>query len=166
VTDQADIEDKFWKAVESDRTMMVSLVGVEDSMGQPMTAQLDEAADGKRRGPIYFFTAKDTDIAREIGQRHRAVVNFASKGHNLFAAVEGEIFTDNDRATVERLWNRFVAAWFEGGKDDPDLQLLRFEPRDAHIWLNEHSALAGVKMLLGVDPKDDYRDKTAQVRLS
>lgn len=166
MTDQADVEAKFWKAVESDRTMMVGLIGVEDSMGQPMTAQLDDEKNGKRRGPIYFFTAKDTDIAQEIGARHRAVVNFASKGHDLFATIEGEIFRDNDQATIDRLWNRFVAAWFEGGKTDPKLQLLRFQPRDAHIWLNEHSAFAGIKMLLGNDPKEDYKDKTAQVRLS
>lgn len=166
MTDQADIEAKFWKAVESDRTMMVGLIGIEDSMGQPMTAQLDDERNGKRQGPIYFFTAKDTDIAQEIGDKHRAVVNFVSKGHDLFATIEGEIFSDNDSATIDRLWNRFVAAWFEGGKDDPKLQLLRFEPRDAQIWLNEHSAVAGIKMLLGKDPKEDYKDKTAHVRLS
>ena len=164
MTTQADIEAKFWKAVESDRTMMVGLVGIEGGLGQPMTAQLDDTQNGPKRGPIYFFTAKTTDLAQEMGDRHRAVINFAAKGHDLFAAVEGELFADNDRATIDRLWNRFVAAWFEGGKNDPDLQLLRFEPRDAHIWLNEHSAIAGVKMLLGNDPKDDYKDKTAQVR--
>ncbi len=165
MTSQADIEAKFWKAVESDRTMMVGLVGVEGGLGQPMTAQLDDAEPGKRRGPIYFFTAKDTDLVQEMGERHRAVINFSAKGHSLFAAIEGELVLDRDAATIDRLWNRFVAAWFEGGKNDPNLQLLRFEPRDAHIWLNEHSAFAGVKMLLGNDPKDDYKDKTAQLRL-
>ena len=73
---------------------------------------------------------------------------------------------DNDRATIERLWNPFVAAWFEGGKADPNLQLLRFEPGRAQIWLNDHSLLAGVKLLLGRDPKAAYEDKTADVRLS
>lgn len=164
MTDQADIEAKFWKAIDADRTVMVSLVGVEGSMGQPMTAQLDDAGEGPRRGPIYFFTAKDTDLFQEMGERHRAVINFADKGHDLFAAVEGELYADNDRATIDRLWNRFVAAWFEDGKRDPQLQLLRFEPRDAHIWLNEHSAVAGVKLLLGRDPKEEYKDKTAQLR--
>jgi general stress protein 26 len=164
MTDQAEIEAKFWKAVEHDRTMMVGLVGIEGGMGQPMTAQLDDEASGKGRGPIYFFTAKETDLVQEMGERHRAVINFAAKGHDLFAAIEGELFLHDDRATIDRLWNRFVAAWFESGKNDPSLQLLRFEPRDAHIWLNEHSAVAGVKMLLGSDPKDDYKDKTAHLR--
>ena len=78
--------------------------------------------------------------------------------------MEGELFADNDRATIDRLWNPFVAAWFEGGKDDPNLQLLRFEPDRAQIWLNENSLFAGIRMLLGSDPKRDYKDKVAEVR--
>jgi general stress protein 26 len=66
---------------------------------------------------------------------------------------------------IDKLWNPFVAAWYEGGKDDPKLQLLRFEPEHAQIWLNENSLFAGLKVLLGRDPKSDYDDKTAEVRL-
>ena len=94
------------------------------------------------------------------------MLQFASKGHELFASVQGRLVPDNDRATIDRLWNRFVAAWFEGGKDDPKLQLLRLDPDEAQIWLNEHSTFAGIKLLLGVDPKQDYRDKVAEVSLS
>ena len=67
----------------------------------------------------------------------------------VVATVEGELIADNDQETIDRLWNRFVAAWFEDGRDDAKLQLLRFEPRDAQIWLNEHSLMAGVKMPQG-----------------
>jgi len=155
--------EKFWKAVKSDRTMMVGLAGVGESLAQPLTAQLD---DDHEEGPIYFFTAKDADLVQDMGARHAATAYLASKGHDLFASVEGELIADNDRATIDRLWNPFVAAWFEGGKDDPNLQLLRFEPGRAQIWLNDHSLLAGVKLLLGRDPKAAYAGKTADVRLS
>jgi general stress protein 26 len=160
---EAEIAEKFWKAVKSDRTMMVGLAGVGESLAQPLTAQLD---DDHEEGPIYFFTAKDADLVQDMGGRHAATAYLASKGHDLFASLEGELVADNDRATIERLWNPFVAAWFEGGKDDPNLQLLRFEPSRAQIWLNDHSLLAGVKLLLGHDPKASYEDKTADVRLS
>ena len=63
------------------------------------------------------------------------------------------------------MWNRYVAAWFEQGKDDPKLALLRLDAEHAEIWLNASSLLAGVKMLLGVDPKSDYQDKVAEVDL-
>jgi general stress protein 26 len=66
---------------------------------------------------------------------------------------------DNDRDTINRLWNRFVAAWFEKGKEDPKLCLLRFEPSDAQIWLDASSLVTGIKVFLGLgDPKKDYQD--------
>jgi hypothetical protein len=33
------------------------------------------------------------------------------------------------------------------------------------VWLNGSSVVAGIKMLLGVDPKQDYKDKVAKVDL-
>lgn len=163
--DTQDITAKFWKALRSDRTVMLGLDGVEDGRAQPMTAQLDGDED---RGPIWFFTSKETDLARELreGRASRALAHFASKGHDLFASIHGTLSLSDDRAVIDRLWNPFVAAWFEGGKDDPKLQLLRLDPERAQIWLNGSSLLAGVKTLLGVDPKQDYRDKVAEVSLA
>jgi general stress protein 26 len=162
MSNEAELTTKLWKALKSDMTVMLGLAGVEEGHSQPMTAQLD---DDETPGPIWFFTATDTDLVKAMGERHRAIAHFASKGHDLFASLHGELVLDNDRATIDRLWNRFVAAWFEGGKDDPKLQLLRFEPEQGEVWLNEHSLVAGVKLLLGRDPKAEYRDKVGDVRL-
>ncbi|HEX2559403.1 pyridoxamine 5'-phosphate oxidase family protein [Phenylobacterium sp.] len=161
MADQREITEKFWKAVKSDRTVMLGLVGVEDGMSQPMTALLEDDAGG----PLWIFSSKDTDLVQELGGASPALMHFSSKGHELFATVEGQLIADNDRAAIERLWNPYVAAWYQGGKDDPKLQLLRFEPEHAQIWLNENSLFAGVKTLLGRDPKKDYGDKVAEVRL-
>jgi general stress protein 26 len=159
---EREIAEKFWKALKSDMTMMLGLADVEEGHSQPMTAQMDDDTDV---GPIWFFTAKDTDLVKALGQRHRAIAHFTSKGHDLFASLHGELVLDNDRETIDRLWNRFVAAWYEGGKDDPKLQLIRFNPDRAQIWLNENNLLAGVKLLLGSDPKQDYQDKVVEVTL-
>ena len=67
---------------------------------------------------------------------------------------------------IDRLGNRFVAGWFEGGKDDPKLCLLRFDPGSAEVWKDASSLVAGVKMFLGMgDPKEDYKDDVAKVKL-
>ena len=155
-----ELEAKFWKSLKSDRTMMLGLDGVEDGHARPMTAQFEND-----RSPIWFFTAKDTAIVQALGQGRRAIATFASKGHDLFATAHGTLTIDRDRANIDKLWNRFVAAWFEGGKDDPKLALLRFDAEEAEIWLDDSSFLAGVKLLLGADPKKDYRDKVAKVAL-
>lgn len=162
MADLAKLEAKFWKALKSDRTLMLGLTDVEEGHSQPMTAQIE----GDEGGPIWIFSAKGVDLVQATGAGHRAMAHFASKDHELFATIHGRLVPDNDQDTIERLWNPFVAAWCEGGKDDPKLQLLRFEPERAQIWLNEHSLFAGVKVLMGRDPKQDYQDKVGEVRLS
>jgi general stress protein 26 len=159
---EAEMKQKFWKALGSDRTMMLGLQGNEDVHPRPMTAMVEGEA-----GPIWFFTASDTEIPEALGTSGggRAVGTFASKGHDLFATLHGEVRVHNDRAKIEELWNPFIAAWFEGGKDDPKVTLLRFDPEQAEIWLDESSLLAGIKMLLGADPKKEYQDKVAEVSM-
>jgi general stress protein 26 len=158
-----DLEAKFWKHLKSDMTVMLGLVGIEDGHAQPMTAQLDESLGDS--SPIWFFTAKDNGIVKAMKKGHRATAHFASKGHDLFACVHGDLVLDDDPLTIERLWNPFVAAWFKGGKTDPNLQLIRLDPEKAEIWLNENSLFAGIKMLFGSDPKKEYKDKVATVDL-
>ena len=156
----AELEDKFWKSLSSDMTMMLGLDGAEDGHTRPMTAQLEG-----HHGPIWFFTSNDNGMVHSLGNGQRAIATFVSKGHDLFATVRGRLTLDPDRATVDRLWNRFVAAWYPGGKDDPNLALLRLDAEQAEIWLNGSSLVAGVKMLLGIDPKKDYQDNVATVKL-
>ena len=158
-----EIETKFWKSLKSDMTVMLGLAGGGETHAQPMTAQV---GDREGRGPMWFFTSKEADLVRELGAGAPAVLHFAAKGHDLFASVDGRLVPDNDRATIDRLWNPFVAAWFEGGRVDPKLQLIRFDPEAAQIWLNDNSLFAGVKMLLGADPKQDYKDMVAEVDLA
>ena len=162
MSNEAELEAKLFKALRSDMTVMLALDGVDEGHSQPMTAQF---ADDEDRGPIWFFTAVDTDMMKSMGDSHAAMIHFVSKGHDVFATLHGELFKDNDPETIDRLWNRFVAAWYPEGKSDPKLQLIRFEPRRAQIWLNENSLFAGAKILLGRDPKKDYRDKVGEVRL-
>ena len=91
-----EIETKFWKALKSDMTMMIGLDG-EDDYPRPMTAQLDGD-----RGPIWFFTSKDTELFKLIGQGRGAIGTFVDKGHDLFATVHGALTVDTDRAVIDR----------------------------------------------------------------
>lgn len=163
MTDEADIRRKFWKHLKSDRVIMLGLIGNPEGHSQPMTAQLDD--DEAENGPLWIFSAKDVDLVRAIGDGARGMAQFVSKDHDLFACFDCDLTLSADRATIERLWNPWVAAWFEGGKDDPKLQLIRVEPRHAQIWLNENSLFAGVKMMLGADPKREFADKVAETNL-
>ena len=161
MTTDAEIKEKFWKSLKSDMTVMLGLVGVDDAHTRPMTAQVDE----DQRDFIWFFTSTENELVGQLSGETDAFLTYASKGHDIFAAVHGTLTVDNDREEIDRLWNRFVAAWFEKGKDDPKLVLLRFTPGEAQIWVDASSFVAGIKMFLGIDPKLDYKDKVAKVDL-
>src|SRR3970040_2686609 len=114
-----ELEKKFWKALKSDRTLLLGLDGVEDGHSRPMTAQVEGES-----GPIWFFTGKPNALVEHLADGRRAIAAFSAKDHELFASIKGNLRIDQDRAVIDRLWNPFIAAWFEDGKDDPNLVLL------------------------------------------
>lgn len=140
---------------------MLGLDGVEDGHARPMTAQVEGD-----KGPLWFFTSTDNSIVEKLAEGGRAIATFTSKGHDLFATIHGDVRFENNRSIIDRLWNPFVAAWYKGGKDDPKLALLRLDPEKAEIWLDGSGLIAGIKMLFGADPKQDYKDNVAKVALS
>lgn len=153
------LEEKLWSALSSDRTVMLGLNGVEDGHARPMTALVEGD-----RGPIWFFTSQSNAVVESLACSDRAIAAFSAKNHDLFASIHGKLSVDQDRQVIDRLWNPFIAAWYDG-KDDPKLVLLRFDAEHAEVWLNESNLVAGVKMLFGADPKKDYRDKVGDVDL-
>ena len=102
-----ELQEKFWKALKSDMTMMLGLVGVEESHTLPMTAQLEN----DNKGPIWFFTAKDNSLAQNLKRNGPArLPPSLRKGHDLFATVHGQLDHRHLPETIDRLWNPFVAA--------------------------------------------------------
>ena len=159
MTDDAKIEARFWKALASERVVMLGVDGVEDGFARPMIVQIDQ-----ERSPLWFFTSSENHIVEALAQGRRAIATFAAKGE-LYASMQGSLSLSHDRATIDKLWNPQVAAWYENGKDDPKLRLLRFDAERAEIWLDGSSFVAGIKSLLGVDPKIDSKDEQASVAL-
>jgi general stress protein 26 len=168
---EIELKKLFWEELQDSPFVMLGLQGVEDSRTRPMTAQVDvpEGDDKEDGGPIYFFGSKSESLVSAMGQTHKAVATFAGKGHKLFAHIHGDLVLDQDRATIERLWNPIIASWYKDGKDDPDLALIRFDTDKAEIWKAETGATlkaAALKALFNVDPgKEQQKDNRADIKL-
>ncbi|MBC2834398.1 pyridoxamine 5'-phosphate oxidase family protein [Paragemmobacter straminiformis] len=153
MTDDRELRAGFWRALHSDRTVMLGLEG-GSAAPRPMTAITEGEHD---HGPIWIFTGKDTELGAKVTATAPAFFTFAASDHALFATVHGLISPHSDPAVVERLWNPFIAAWYPQGRDDKNLLLLRFDPSRAEIWKNGSGLFAGLQMLLGRDPKPDVK---------
>ena len=156
---ESQIEQQFWDALRED---MVVMIGLADGTAElrPMTVRME-----MDRGPLWLFTFTDSGLMENLAGGAPAVASFTAKKHTLFARIEGTLHRDSDMATIDRLWNRDVAAWYEGGKEDPKLALLRFDAERLEIWRNETSLFAGVRLLIGGDPKEVYKASVAHITL-
>jgi general stress protein 26 len=158
---EQELKRMFWKELASSPFVMIGLQGVEDSRTRPWTAQIDPAEGGNKEdgGTIYFFGSKSDHLVSGINAADRAVATYVAKGHDLFAHIHGTLSLVNDPAVVDRLWNPFVASWYKDGKNDPELQLVRFDTENADIWKSEAGAtlVAAALKMLGGDPGKDHQ---------
>jgi general stress protein 26 len=97
----------------------------------PLTTQNLSLAAGE---PLYFFVSKAT----EVGQRLRADGNvclaYADLKEDRWVSVSGMATISEDLAQKKKLFNALAKAWFPGGAEDPDLELVQVEIRDAEFW--------------------------------
>lgn len=141
-----ELKQKFWKAMADSPYVFLELDGRPET-AVVMTAQLDKDANSS----IWFFSHRNSEFTKLGG----ATVNFASKGHDMFARFDGTLTEETSRERFEQFWNNFVEAWYDGGKDDRDIFFMRMDLGNAEIWGSELGVLNTAKMALGmyVEPK-------------
>jgi general stress protein 26 len=164
MSDDREIEEKFWSELKKSPFVMLGVEGTRDGATQPMTAIFED--QDRDSGTLWFFTAKDHDLARAMDQSNRAIASFASKGHDLFGSLRGTLQIAEDAATIDRLWSPFVAEWYEG-KDDPKLALVRFDVENAKLWKSDAEAFLkpAFNKMLGRKPEAGMKDKVAEVSM-
>ncbi len=67
--------------------------------------------------------------------------------------------------TRRRILGGHDGTWYDGGKSDPDLVLLRLDPESAKIWLSGSGIGMAIKSLLG-NVKDGAKGQLAIVSLT
>ena len=83
----------------------------------------------------------------------------------MFARFAGNLVEETDRARLDKQWSNWVEAWFPGGKDDPNLLMLRMDLGDASIWGGELGMINTAKMALGMDVTDDIKGGFVETKL-
>ncbi len=85
-------------------------------------------------GNFWFFSSKSSHKNQEINADSKVQLIFANAGKTEYLSVYGKAAALYDRAKVDELWNPFIKTWFQEGKDDPDLTLIKVTPEDSYYW--------------------------------
>ena len=129
-----DLKATFWDRVENVNVGMLSAQGTDPRPMAHHTRRDDNA--------LWFLTAVNTDIGKDAAAGKSARFQVCSGDAKIYAVVDGSLSIETDRAKLEDIWSPVDAAWFEDGKDDPDVRLVRFTPTEAEVWASDSTAKA------------------------
>ena len=133
-------DDKLRELLEDfDTAMLVTRTATNKLRSRPMAL-----ADIQPGGCLWFVTERHSGKLEEIARNHD--VNVAMQCKNKFVSISGTAMPVDDRRKVAELWNEAWKVWFPGGKDDPDLMLLKVQGETGEYW--DNTGTSGIKYLI------------------
>jgi general stress protein 26 len=130
--------DKLYKLIDEVKIAMLTTIEPDGSLHtRPMANQESDA-----EGNLWFFLDKTSALAQTIQKNSKVSLGYSDPGGDDYVSVSGTAALVTDRATIDDKWSEDVAAWFEGGKDNPNIALLKVNPSEGEYWDTSSSALA------------------------
>ena len=96
---------------------------------RPVTTQ-----DADFDGDLWFIGPKDSEWVHDIALRPEVNLAYAKPGDQNYVSITGRGELIDNRAKLEELWSDFYKAYFPGGIDDPNIQLIRIDTHGAELW--------------------------------
>ncbi len=106
---------------------------------RPMTLQ--ETDD---EGNLWFISGDTSNKNFEIKDDKRVQLFFMNNGDYQYLSVFGDATIYKDKSTIEDKWSPMAKAWFEDGKDDPNVSIIRVEPKDSYYWDTKAGKLVSI----------------------
>lgn len=92
-------------------------------------------------GNIWFLFSSESMTYQNLKSSKHVTVLYADiKGYN-FLSIDGTAQVSKDQGRIEKYWNKMVEAWFEKGKEDPAVRVLKVVTNDAQYWDNKTNKL-------------------------
>ncbi len=83
-------------------------------------------------GDLYFFTMAPSAKTEQVAADSH--VNVSLQSGDDYLSIAGTASVTRDQAMIDELWNAHAAAWFEQGREDPSVALLKVHAESAEYW--------------------------------
>ncbi|MHA7873955.1 pyridoxamine 5'-phosphate oxidase family protein [Roseivivax sp.] len=127
-----DLKDMFWKRMDDVQAGLLSAAG-ERPVPMAPHADRDEKA-------LWFITARGSAADRAGHSGDDASFQVADPKANLYANLDGKITIVDDGDKLDEIWSAVAGAWFEDGRNDEAVRLVKFTPHEGEVWATEKSA--------------------------
>ncbi|ACY18669.1 pyridoxamine 5'-phosphate oxidase family protein [Haliangium ochraceum] len=164
---QVENEKKTFREILShfDNAMLVTRASDGFLRSRPMAI-----ADSESDGDLWFFTSIESGKVDEIMSDPRCAA--VMQGNLRYLSISGRAELVKNQSKIDELWKPTFDAWFEDGKNDPNLTLIRFKAEEGEYW--DNSGVKGLRYMLevakalfhgGTVNPEKLGDNHAQVRL-
>ncbi len=115
-------------------------------------------------GNLWFISSTTSNKNFEIQHDDRVQLFFSKMSDAEYLSVYGQATIYKDQSKIDEVWSPIAKAWFEEGKKDPHVSVIRVRPVDVYYWDTKDgriisllkiaaSAVTGLKSDGGVEGK-------------
>ena len=122
----------FWNRIDD---VSAGMLAARDAPPRPMaqTARKDD-------GALWFITAQGTDIAEAARAGSEATFTAACAHSKLYATVKGKLSVETSKEKLDDIWSPMAAVWFEDGRQDDDIRLVKMRLTEGEVWATDGTA--------------------------
>jgi general stress protein 26 len=125
-------QHSLWKLIKDIRFAMLTHRHPNGKLhSHPLTTQNRSLEPGE---PLHFFVAKQTELGQRLLADGNVCVTYADHDKDIYVSISGQARISDDLAAKKGLFNALAKAWFPGGAEDPDLELVELTIEDAEYW--------------------------------
>ena len=95
---------------------------------------------------IWFIGHKPSETVDNIKQNPEVNLAYVTQESDKYLSISGTAELVEDEEKLNELWSVMYNAYFEQGKDDPKVQLIKVVPHGAEYWANGNAIASAVKM--------------------
>lgn len=111
-------------------------------------------------GNLWFLFSSESETYKNLQKNQHISMLYSDISSYNFLSINGTAEISKDKFRIDKYWNKMIEGWFEKGKEDPTIRILKIVPAEAHYWDNKSnklitflkvaaSAISGQKMDIG-----------------
>lgn len=95
----------------------------------PMSTQeVDE------QGNIWFLFSSESETYNHLQMDPTICLLYSDPSNYNFLSIHARTEVSQDKSKIDKYWNKMVEGWFEKGKEDPRIRIMKVMPSEAHYW--------------------------------
>jgi len=101
---------------------------------QPFSTRPMAVREVDEEGNLWFISSASSHKNDEIKEDENVQLIFAKPSSTQYLSLFGKAAIYKDQEKIKALWTPIANAWFEEGKNDPDVTVLKVSPSEAYYW--------------------------------